>query len=847
MFQLFSLCVRLVLVLSVLFCCGCAGLTKPALPSLSFFSPLKLDGPYDADIPAVYKRQLKTVNAAHNPLVPYVFLRIGSHFESLFDQKRCVHFYDRAISGFRQNGNTAAEGMALGRKISALARFGLIRQANTILDEAAVEPENHLPGAFVSYGRAVLHLHNGDYARAGVHFSQVLASCAGAPDDPAWLILRRDSLAGAGLARIAGGYLAVVAERLVTDDLDDKFYPDIRSGISETLSIWEQALAVNEKIKNTKVYLIFPEAVPAWLECDLLNYQGLSWGIAGRTEEALAHLEAAGKSARAAGYLLGQADSLLFVCHIHLLNKKDRGAARQALQSLVETAGRMRLVSYSVWAQLMQVSYARSEGDRAQALQAMTNAVALMEESFLWYPRQAGVRGSGFFDMQAMYGALVELQLAGGEEGKAFQTAERSKASLLNSRLLEELAQIDSLHGRDDGGAQLCHRQLSQEYIKLLTSGLFEDFSRRLQSVGLYENAFAGCVESLKNMGSPLWALYSLSIPEPAQLHGSMEQNITIFTYYVGRHSLYVWITSAKKFQFKEIPMSQEAVNRLADAYRSALIAKDKDAADEMAEKVYDAFLRPVIHFVDGDVIGLGLHGPLYRVPFASLRYVGAYLVDGFTMFYPPHAGMIEHSPRAYDMAKIKHILIVSDARCAGTEHPHPQGDSRRELAAVKRIFPQAEVFYYMDFAAAQMPSGSFDAIHWILFDCPGGEALDSLHLPGTLTKQRDSCPEAGDLFKLSLAAKTTFLSTCRPGKRSGGKTSSSTLTGAWLYAISSHVITQLWEVPDATRAVFMKFYYNCLKKSGDTAYSLRTAQNEMIQEGYGPSDWAAFIVTGRY
>ncbi|MGB4219696.1 MAG: CHAT domain-containing protein, partial [Smithellaceae bacterium] len=64
---------------------------------------------------------------------------------------------------------------------------------------------------------------------------------------------------------------------------------------------------------------------------------------------------------------------------------------------------------------------------------------------------------------------------------------------------------------------------------------------------------------------------------------------------------------------------------------------------------------------------------------------------------------------------------------------------------------------------------------------------------------------------------------------------------------ISSRVITQLWEVPDATRAAFMKFYYNCLKKSGDTAYSLRTAQNEMIQEGYGPSDWAAFIVTGRY
>jgi CHAT domain-containing protein len=62
---------------------------------------------------------------------------------------------------------------------------------------------------------------------------------------------------------------------------------------------------------------------------------------------------------------------------------------------------------------------------------------------------------------------------------------------------------------------------------------------------------------------------------------------------------------------------------------------------DAMSEKVYDTLLKPVIPFVRGDRIGILSHGPLGRLPFASMRYVKAYLVDGFSIFYLKHASML--------------------------------------------------------------------------------------------------------------------------------------------------------------------------------------------------------------
>ena len=97
---------------------------KPALPDASFFTPLSLDGPYDADIPPEYVSRLKAANSAGHTFLPYAFLGIAAYFEELGDEERCVHFHERAIAQFRHNGNTTGQAVVEARKIAALMKFG---------------------------------------------------------------------------------------------------------------------------------------------------------------------------------------------------------------------------------------------------------------------------------------------------------------------------------------------------------------------------------------------------------------------------------------------------------------------------------------------------------------------------------------------------------------------------------------------------------------------------------------------------------------------------------------------------------------------------------------------------
>jgi len=41
--------------------------------------------------------------------------------------------------------------------------------------------------------------------------------------------------------------------------------------------------------------------------------------------------------------------------------------------------------------------------------------------------------------------------------------------------------------------------------------------------------------------------------------------------------------------------------------------------------------------------------------------------------------------------------------------------------------------------------------------------------------------------------------------------------------------------------------FYKNLEQNGRMGDALRATQNEMIQKGYGPHEWAAFILIGRY
>ena len=93
-------------------------------------------------------------------------------------------------------------------------------------------------------------------------------------------------------------------------------------------------------------------------------------------------------------------------------------------------------------------------------MQAMTNAVALMEESFLWYPRQAGVRGSGSLWFIASGSGRVHgvfrYRPAGAPSAKDYRIAPYDEAGRMGLNLVAMREKAARIEPGVPGDCDLC-------------------------------------------------------------------------------------------------------------------------------------------------------------------------------------------------------------------------------------------------------------------------------------------------------------------------------------------------------------------------------------------------------
>jgi len=815
-----------------------------ALPA--FLTPVKLSGPYDADIPTREANQIKNASFMLDWAVPYVFIEVATHFESEGDEERSIHFFNRAIVEFHKRNNMPGEGSAFSRKISALIRFGQFQIACLAIKGMEKKWSDAPYNAFIFYSYGYYHLKNGDYAKARKYFKQALDANVNYADDPDFLALRRDTEFQYGITLVQADYFQDVSHRLCFTDLDENFYQNVRRHVSEGLSRLERVPALNKQIFNTRIRHYFPEIIPSSMESNLYNLIGLAYGIAGKMPEAVKNIETAMGLAQKKGYHLGEVDSILFLNQIYLLGK-NRVEGIKGARVLAEIAERYQLVSYSVWANMVLGHHYKETGDVDQTMKAMDKALTLMEENGSWLSRDADVRGIGIFQRQVIYEALLDLYVAKSDDRMAFKTAERAKAAMLADRLSKEviaktpdvIERLKQLHAN--------RMQLTKYYKTLLspvsTDAVFMDTVKKTD--GARRNDMK-LMAGIKEQDEALYSLIGAFPLDADDLQRLLDNNTTLFTYFVSTQYLYVWVISKNGFHQEKISIARKDVDRLVNAYLSALMSRNKSQTDALAEKVYNTLLKPVIPFVYGDRVGFVPHGTLYNLPFASMRYVNSYLVDGFTIFHLPYAGLMKNLPAKKTMPVAPRVIIFADAQCV--KKRRLVTSAKKEIDILKKTFPQADYFVKNDSSREDLQklTGNYDMIHFILNCYPTEEVSRDACLPLAATGPRQGCLSIRDIFHLQLSGRTAVLSACQTIKGLSSKGPGMTaLVGAWLYAASSQVMTQLWEVDDKTKTVLMGLFYKNLEKSGGAADALRAAQNEMIQMGYGPSDWAAFILNG--
>jgi CHAT domain-containing protein len=839
--------IALVLLISsvlAIYGCGRIMVNMPAPPEA--LVKIELKGPYDGDIPEKFVTQLKNASIMFDRAVPYIFMSVGMHFEFTGDEVRASHFYDRAISESSKRKDIYGEAIAINRKIIALYEFGKMRTAFHAFKEARKKWSSVPLASFVYYNYGHYYLMNGDYKRAQDYFRQSFQANQNFRDNYYLLMLRRDCELEYGIALIMNEYFPAISNRYSVLGFDDGVGKAISKNSDQGISHLNQVIALNEEIRKTKLGRLTPDIIFQVMESNVYNFLGLAYGINGQTQEAMKMIETSAQLVRTANFRVLEVHNIFFRNQVYLLGK-NIAEGQNAVQQLNSIADKYHLSIYRSWAKFISSRYHISSGDTQKAISDLKEAITIMEKQ---RPDLlvATLKGTYMFNRQMLYDALIEILVKEGDDKGALETAERAKSLML----VDLLAEIDT--GKNQAETELIKQfqnhvqEMADGYIKLLAAnGDNLILNNTLNKIEGAESANLDIISKIKVQNEELYSLISVEPLDINYIIQLLDKNITLFSYYVTDKTLYVWAVNKDRVHLERIKITREEVANLVSSCNKAIAAKDKDQANSLLEKAYETFLKPIIPFVSGDRIGFIPHGSLHYLPFAAMSYKGQYLVDGFSIFQIPNAGMLKYVLKKQSVPCLK-LLAFGNPDLGSKKFDLPYAEA--ELESIKKIIPQANIF--LRGAATKSKAkdliGNYDIIH---FAAQGLFVENDPMNSGLMlspTAQDEDRLTAAEIFRLQLKGRLVLMSASKvsPGLSATGAEIVG-LNSSFLYAGSTSVVSTLWNINDKSTAVFMSYFYKNLKKNESIADSLRVTQNEMIRLGYLPFDWAAYILTGKY
>lgn len=811
---------------------GCASVVEVMPSPPGFMVSVDLNGVHDKDIPAVKAAQIKNADIFRNEWVPYIFISVGAGFEAKGDLEKSIHYFNRAILEFHKRSNALGEQTARRWKISALQRFGKSTEALEEIRTMEAQGTQTPFHAFVLYQYGHYYAENGDSAKALDYLARALQANPQYEGNTDLTALRRDTELEYALALMREDYFPALSDGLLSASLDESFYAGIHRSAAASLVHLKRAGELNDNLKQNELARVFPEIVPAYLACDLHNYLGLVYGIQEQADLSKQHLEKGLHIARSAGYFLGEADSLWFLNQISLLARHPSSRPLET-DNLDTVADRYHLPAHALWAQVMRAYLFRKAGDMERAADALSGAFKTMTLHDLELSSFSRMRGGVSFQKQAVLETLFDLQILKGDHREAFRTAERIKALSFAAVCREDGVRIGQTPQDEISPLRIYRGTMAHDYRRLLSPvNTPSVFLEMIESIRKTQTALQGALTSAEKQNKTFSPLMCNDPPDADTLQKSLESNTTLFSYYCAKQSVYIWVIHTKGVHLASRAASRADAERLVRDYHLALASGDKNRLDAVSEKAYDLLVKPVIPYVHGDRLLIIPHGPLESLPFSSMRYMNAYLVDGFSISYLTHAGMMTGYPADGWGSEMKPWLTLTEKR-TGKTHPRISKAYHSILLNASRedILKLTGRYSLIDFDLACYISD--------------GQPQDS----GFLTASTASDPEylrGADLLALSLKGRLAVLHACRSEKGAfATQAGYATVTGPLLASAAPHVLIPLWATDEKQRALFLQGLYQSLEKNENVADALRAAQNEMIQAGVGPLEWAAYILLG--
>lgn len=819
--------------------CGCAGaLQKMPIPP-DVLVQISFDGPYDADIPLEFVKQIKTASLVADSALPDLWFGVGLHFELRGDESRSLHFYDRAIDKFRKREDPTGEAMAVTRKIVLLCRFGRFPDARQVMEKVRQTLPGGLLRAFASYHEAQYHLLQGEPRKASGLFRQSLESLEGAADNDHLLMLKRDASLALGISLLAEGHFASLMKNLQAENPQKTATGVVF--VAEGRASFQQAASLNDQLRETSLGYRIPEAAFDVVSVQARSHLALCDALEKGYDDAVACFDAALREAKERVLIAGEFENLFLTAVAHL-PANDGAAGIQAARRLIDLADQYQLQAYRVWGRFLLSRYELNIGDLKAATQLLASAIQLLEAHADGWAMEAW-RKRFYIDSRVLYDDLIFLHAQQGNAREALETAERAKTRML----------ADMIAGADIGKtpeesqwirrAHEASAKTTAGYTKASVIALDKTaFSESLKEVRSAQEAYSDILDSLKTQNEELHSLLRAESPGLQEIRHLLDPNTTLFCYYIAHQSFYVWVVNRDHFRMIRVAKNRDEVAALVFALRKAIRRRDKKQTEILSEKAYTLFLKPVIGLVSGDRIGFVPHDVLHYLPFAAMGNKRDFIAEAFAVFDLPQAGALKYTLKKQPPKGIR-ILAWADKKANLTF-------VQDEIQAIRKSFPRTDIILAGDAAKGIInnTAGDYDFIH---FAARAMIKPDEPMLSGFSGSPEGVNPASlnlEDVFRWQFSGHGVVVSASH--SEAGAVSNGSEIAlfnRAFLYAGSPGLIKSLWRVESRARVIFMELLYKNLEKDLSMADALRQAQTEMIQIGFAPFDWAGYALTGPF
>jgi tetratricopeptide (TPR) repeat protein len=339
----------------------------------------------------------------------------------------------------------------------------------------------------------------------------------------------------------------------------------------------------------------------------------------------------------------------------------------------------------------------------------------------------------------------------------------------------------------------------------------------------------------------------------------------TLLEYFLGEDRLYRWTIRRSGLRMAEMGPKGPILDGVVRVHRDLAKGNEPDAA--AVDLLSRALLGDAGPFPEGQRLRIAPDGPLHYLPFEILEHPeapGAPLVDRVAVSYLPSASMIRVE-REDGSAPLRPTLRLTgfgaprpsrsfDRFALPQIEPVPLPAAQRELETIGTLLGGRNEVYIGERATERAFRDSFGrgarvlhfATHTVVDERRGGGAAILLTAEG----EDDGLLHPREIAALEGRAELTVLAACRTalsaeGEENGGALVS--LTGSFLAAGSPAVVATLWEVGDATTAVFMEQLYAGLGRGLPPDEALRQAKLRLRADPRWnrPTLWSGYVLVG--